>query len=49
MGNSGSYGLQIEVQKLALTDEGNNRAIAKKQDKVIDSYSFGISSSGTPF
>ena len=47
MGNSGSYGLQIDVQKLAITDDGNPNAVAKKQDKVIDTYSFGISSSGT--
>lgn len=46
MGNSGSYGLQIEVQKLAMTESDHPRAIANKQDKVVDTYSFGISSSG---
>lgn len=46
MGNSGSYGLQIDVQKVAMAESPDRRAIAKKQDKVIDSYSFGISSSG---
>jgi hypothetical protein len=46
MGNSGSYGLQIDVQKVSMADSPDPRALAKKHDKVIDSYSFGISSSG---
>lgn len=49
MGNSGSYGLQIDVQKVALAEPGNPRALASKQDKIIDSYSFGISSSGSDY
>lgn len=49
MGNSGSYGLQIDVQRVAMDDTHDPRAVAQKKNKVMDSYSFGISSSGMPY
>jgi len=47
MGNSGSYGLQVDVQRVAVNNKENSRALANKNSKVIDSYSFGVSQSCT--
>lgn len=48
MGNSGSYGVHIDVQRLALENENDPKALAHKNAKVLDSYSFGVQQSGKP-
>ena len=46
MGNSGSYGVHIDVQRLALANSDDSKALANKNAKVLDSYSFGVQQSG---
>ena len=45
MGNNGSFGLQVEIEKIAMPADSRPKSLASKLGKVIDSYSFGLGQS----
>ena len=45
MGNTGSYGLQVDIQKIEIPPNSPPKSLANKNGKVLDSYTFGLSQS----
>lgn len=47
MGNNGSFGLQVEVEKVAMPADSGPKSLANRQGRVIESYSFGVGQSSS--
>ena len=47
MGNNGSFGLQVEVQKVEMPANSGPKSLANRLGKVADSYSFGVGQSSS--
>lgn len=45
MGNTGTYGLHVEVERIATTEKNNSKCLPSKHSKVLDKYSFGVGQS----
>jgi hypothetical protein len=47
MGNNGSFGLQVEVERVAMPDGCGPKALASRNGKVVEAYSFGVGQSSS--